>query len=523
MMRQYALRFPFIYTPAILFIWLLVGGTTGLLAREPPPFTTGKIADEEPLKAEASRLEKQLKTADTKERIPILLELSELFSNYSQFSQNIRCAEEALKTITTVKITGKQIDTWKVRALFLKALGLSRMSKAPEALELLDKAEIRAHELGAETLAARIRLLKGDTYKTISQFERALTYYEKCRPHFEKTGNTNRLIDVYTEIGTMHMRVGDHNKALEYLLKGLYIAENSSYTDGLVTALNALGVTYHILSNMEKSRYYLERAWKIVKTRPPRLSSLSIPINLGGLIYQENDNDAALELYQKGLAMSEKLELKYFISFYLHQIGVHYRKTERLDKALAYCTDAMNMEKEIGNRRAYALSLALLGSIYAEKKNFKKGREFLDAALKIAGELKSKRDIKSMYFMFSTLYETKKDYKKSLEYHKLYYDMSYEMLNETTSKQVAEMQTRYETLKKEKKIQLLEKDNEMQRKNRNYLIAALFMAVILLALLVKRFIYLLSFWKSRKHIAHYRIMEEIGSGGVGIVYKAHSI
>ncbi|MCP4216439.1 MAG: tetratricopeptide repeat protein, partial [bacterium] len=512
-------RFGLTHIPtAFLLIWLFTAGTTALFAQRDISTPTGELDKEGPPQASVSRLEKRLQNARDKERAVVLLELAELFTKYAKSRQALLSAELALESLTIAKAGDQETDTLKVRAWLVIGNCKGRFEKYGESRTFLKKAETLALNLGDEALLSLVHAALGYSYNNTSHYDQALHYFKKCLPYLEKNKHTYRLIYMYTMAGMSYMYMGNYKRALELQLKALSLAENSKYKKALVTTLNGIGLTYRNLENITESRRYLERALELSNTLPPDSNTLALLNNLGELYSAEYKNyDKALEHFKKGLALSEKLESKYFISFFLHQIGTILFRKGSHDEALDYTTRALEIEKKISSRHAYALGLANLGVIYAAKKDYKKAFESLDSAMKLAEEIKSKDTMKAICRMYSKVYEQKKDYKKALEYHKLYYTKSFDLLSENTNKQVAEMQTRYDTLEKEKKIQLLEKNNDMQRKNRNYLIAALLMAVILLALLIKRFIYLLSFWKSRKHIAHYRIMEEIGSGGVGIV------
>jgi serine/threonine-protein kinase len=82
------------------------------------------------------------------------------------------------------------------------------------------------------------------------------------------------------------------------------------------------------------------------------------------------------------------------------------------------------------------------------------------------------------------------------------------------------LQQKYDAEIREKEIEILKKDKKIQR----LLFAAGFLFIfIILALIIKKYIYLFAFWKRKNYIGHYRVMEKIASGGMGTIYKVHEI
>ncbi len=73
----------------------------------------------------------------------------------------------------------------------------------------------------------------------------------------------------------------------------------------------------------------------------------------------------------------------------------------------------------------------------------------LNKGLIIYKELRAKSGIEESYSLLAKLFEKKGDYKMAFEYHKLYVDLKDSTLNEQSSKQIAEMNAKYENEKKE--------------------------------------------------------------------------
>jgi serine/threonine-protein kinase len=128
------------------------------------------------------------------------------------------------------------------------------------------------------------------------------------------------------------------------------------------------------------------------------------------------------------------------------------------------------------------------------------------------------------------LYETRGEYRKALEYYKQYHKSDKEIFNVKSSERITEMQTRYDTLKKEKENEILRNENKIQELrlsratfSRNAFIIGFFLVSVILTLIFKKYLYLFAFWKKEKYIGQFRLMDQIGSGAMSTIYKAHSI
>ncbi len=135
-----------------------------------------------------------------------------------------------------------------------------------------------------------------------------------------------------------------------------------------------------------------------------------------------------------------------------------------------------------------------LGEIYLQLKNYPKAIKYSELSFKFAEESGSKRDMKWALLNLSDTYNAAGDAGKALSYYKQASVLKDSILNEESTKQINELQTLYETEKKESQIKLLSKDKvinekEIQRQKiiRNAILAGAILFLLLLIVIFKRY------------------------------------
>jgi serine phosphatase RsbU (regulator of sigma subunit) len=88
---------------------------------------------------------------------------------------------------------------------------------------------------------------------------------------------------------------------------------------------------------------------------------------------------------------------------------------------------------------------------------------YLTKALTLARDLKSKKNIAVCYQNLAKAYANKKDFIKAYEYERAYSNLRDTLTKENYQKYVSEMETKYDTDKKKKEIELLTKDAKLNQ------------------------------------------------------------
>jgi tetratricopeptide (TPR) repeat protein len=469
-------------------------------------------------------LEKKLPKVSGKEKVDTLNQISSAYI-YKSADQCIQYGTRALKLAQQLRYPKGEADAYNYIAIGNTILGNPKKS-----LECFEKALEIFNQINDRQGVSKTANNIGIFYRRSGDYGKALEFFQEALKIEKRNGRKDGIARALLNIGNVYHDVSDYEKSLDFHLQALKLNEELEKKTDISGSLHNIGNIYMELGKPRQALEYLQKALKHSKEMGDKYSIIDDSLSIG-LTYQDLKNyHQALEYFQNALQMSEELGDKRGISYTLGSIGSVHQDMKEYKKALDYFYKVLIIVEEINDKKQMALTFIVIGSCHTQLRDYDRALENLELALKIGKEIKVKGLLKMSYEKFSQLYAARGDHKKALEYYQLFHQTDEEILNEKSNQQINELHEKYEAEKKAKEIQSLKKNYEIQqlklskeRITRYALIVGLSLVLIIFALLFKKYLYLFAFWKKEKYVGQFRLMEKLGSGAMGCIYKAHNL
>jgi len=328
----------------------------------------------------------------------------------------------------------------------------------------------------------KARALKkiGAAYQFASKKDKALEYFQQSLKVFEKIqADKKEFAKPLLNICIIYWRKDDYSKALDYCLKSLRISESIDNQRGIADAKHNIGTVYDLSGKYDTALKYHFEALKIREQMGDK-EGIADSFNAIGIVYAITKKVTEAEKYYlKSLKILEEIDDKQGIVKALNNVGLIHKDLGNFDKALAYYFKSLEVWKKVGKKNEIANVSNNIGQLYTLFKDYDAALSFLEHALKLAKEIDAKRLIQENYKFLSDLYVAQGNYKKALKYYKDSFEVKSQIFDGESERQIADMQAKYETEKKEKEIALLKKNNAIERLMRNSLLGGLLFVFIL--------------------------------------------
>lgn len=340
--------------------------------------------------------------------------------------------------------------------------------------------------LKANALSLKINYQKGlgisYTYlgylaEDVSAYDSAITCYTKACNIFVKIGDNSRAAEQNKLIGEAFKYKGNLKEALTYFQKALSIYEQIKSEEGIAGVNYSMGTMYKDMGRIDRAMACYQKSLEIYKglNRTIDIANLTTAV---GIIHDLNKNFAEAK---KCYTEAEKLYLSKnydngLSNLYTWMAITAYNEKD-LRKALEYFMKSHDIYKRLNNTGGLMYAYDNIGSVYTELGDYPKAIEWQTKSLNMALEVKGLDNIKYAYELLANTYAKKGDYKLAYENYLLFTKYKDSLLNESTSKQLAEMDKKFESAQKDKAIILKDAEilkqatiAEKQATQRNYLL-----------------------------------------------------
>ncbi len=382
------------------------------------------------------------------------------------------------------------------QATTLKNLGNVHFSqgKYPEALKFyhlsLDMHEKVDDRYGVAVAYNNIGLV----YKNQGDYDKALDAYMHSYEIFNEINNKKGLANSYNNIGLIYIKRGDISKALESYLESLKIVEEIGDKVTQSSTLNNIGNIYFQQENYAKALEFYEKSLELKRELGDKSGIAVSYSNIGGVYSHQGNYVKALESTLEALKIQEQIGDNKGIITTLNNIGDYYEYQGLYDKSLEYLLRSLRMQEEMGHNDVMPTTLILIGSLYNKKEDYNTALEYFFKALEIAKAKNTSEQIKICYQRIAKTYSLLNNAAQTFEYYNRYNNLKDSLNNEQNNTLIAEMQTRFESERKQKENELLYAQiqlNEAKAQQRTYLLYTLgglaILVVLLLGLLYGRY------------------------------------
>lgn len=302
-------------------------------------------------------------------------------------------------------------------------------------------------------------------YETMANFDSSRYCNFKSYEIGRQMRKKNLMAIALCNIGISYKEQGDYRKALEMQLAGYKLLENEKAYNPRIHVY--IADMYSRVGNYPQAEYHARLGINKVKefVHDPHVI-LNLNIMLAKCQMNTNRIDSAINLLTQTLAGLKKNTDQLSLCLGLNALGEAYMKQNDPKKAFGFFSEEYTLQHKLKNENGICLASLNMASALAQggKKNAATVRNYLlESEKRLLAIQKNKDILRNTYFTMAATYEQVGDAGKALQFHKLYSALSDTLLNKEKFQQLNELQTRYETEKKEKLIQLQRAEIETQK------------------------------------------------------------
>lgn len=292
-------------------------------------------------------------------------------------------------------------------------------------------------------------------------------------------------------LGNIAYFSGKHDQALKIYMTALHHAEKANRHDLIAASCNEIGTLLKKNKSLKDALSYYTRSLKEASLAKNN-SLIANAYNNIGLVYEEKgEYKKALAQYQFSLIAYRKVKEKLGESYSLEYIGYVYYLMKNYPPAIENLEKSLALRKEIKDNYGIAICLIELTEVYKAKGDLTKAIAYGKQAVAFSKGINYPDMLQQGYLLLSKIYEDNRKFDEAYAAHKLYVSVKDSIFNAAKSEQISELQTKYESEKKQQRISLLNKENTIQKlelSKRDFLIIAI-IATFILALFITYLIY----------------------------------
>ena len=403
-----------------------------------------------------------------------------------------------------------------------------------ESKQYADDAMNLAKEVNYEEGIAAAFRNYGQIYLYQGNYPQALNNYLEALSLYEKLEKKHTAGWVCFEIAKTHYFANNYEKTIEYAFIALDLFQertDEGYTVGnardFVAVYGGIVETYGMMGRYDKTLEFDLKVYDLV--RKNNFYDIELMISTWSLGYSfsdEGEPDSAKAYFLKALAFpDESLDMKTLKFRNIISLGWLYYSAGVIDSALYYMKTAFEFYEKKGFLYWALVTSRGLGYIYYKNNELTVAEKYLKQSERIFNEMLTKNswfrndslkyiasyglelyfpvpparlkemmwaESRSMYKLLYRINNAENNFDKALKYHVAYAGARDTLNNIMRNRETIELQTRYESERKDQQIEALSLANELKesrlQQNRSFLFgsAGLFILILMLGYILFR-------------------------------------
>jgi DNA-binding CsgD family transcriptional regulator/tetratricopeptide (TPR) repeat protein len=293
-------------------------------------------------------------------------------------------------------------------------------------------------------------IIKGQALRRMGQALEAKIYFQTL---LDLTKSERQQAELWNNLGKVNANLTEFDQAVNNFLNALQLMEKLDDQQGQAFYLNNVGIVYDLQEDYQQALHYYQRSLALKQALEMKASLAASYTNIGVTLFNLGKVDSSLHYHRQALTEYQSQEKENSFARAHNNIGFALIHLNQLKEAELHLDEALKIRQSLGDQRGVAQTTNNLSVLYSKQNNMRSAWQAADASEKIAIQLELPGILKSALEQKTDILAHQNKFREAYQLTQKLDSLNQSIATTEKAKKVAELEARYQNVKKEKEIE----------------------------------------------------------------------